>query len=219
MSEEIITFRQWVSRITDQPGSRQNKTGGRPRKGMLQPTIRNGWRRRRKGAWDAKLPSVMRFAAEAKDGLRSAVLASTMECTIYALGGCAFYRSASDPKGPIVPMRKLHEVVQHCPPRFHVERDPSVFWQLPIWRMPSWALPGVLGLSDLTVRRVLRGEMRMDLLSHQKWAWGKQLLLYATHPIFGTCRVQLPKDGFNEWAREVMALRKAALGYVPTEEV
>ena len=216
MTGQILTLRKWVQTINDMPSERISS--GRPRKGILQPTIIQGWKRRKSSAWDVSMQSVLRVAYLVRDGKCTGIRANTMECLCYALGGYCFYKGPN-PKSPIVPMRLLHKVVQHVQPRFQVERDPLVYFQLPIWNMPAWALPRVLGFRSETLRKVRHGKMNVDLICHQKWAWAKHLVLYCTHPLIGTCRVQLPGDGFNEWARSIEARRKEALGWNPIEEV
>lgn len=212
--EKIISFRRWVQNINDVPSSAVRS--GRPRKGVLAPTIMQGWKRRRAAAWDASQASVLRVAYLIRDGKCHGIQANTVECLCYALGGHCFYKGTGE---GIVPMRGLMRSVPHQQPRFSVARNERALFWLPIWRMPMWALPEVLELGAETIRKVHRGQMNVSLLAHQKWAWSKHLLLYCSHPLYGTCRVQLPGDGFDEWAKSIEARRRDALGYYPKEEL
>ena len=80
-------------------------------------------------------------------------------------------------------------------------RDPLVYYQLPIWNMPAWALPGAgLPVGDAAEGAAREDECGPDLPSEVGVGEAR---FYCTHPLIGTCRVQLPGDGFNDWAEKL----------------
>lgn len=77
------------------------------------------------------------------------------------------------------------------------------FYAVDLYRLPRAPMSRVLGMSERTLGKLIAGQTDVLLIHQQRFAYVTGRLAYAMLPGEAYARLQLPGDGFVEWAREL----------------